>query len=79
MREVGVVSSLYQAHKTRKEQIDGIMNEETNKKCKKFLNKISKDINYTMEYEKINEKKRQYEMQISDEKYAKQSNDKEEE
>lgn len=77
MREVGVVSSLYQAHKTRKEQIDSIMNEETNKKCKKFLNKISKDINYTMEYEKINEKKRQYEMQISDEKYAKQSNDKE--
>lgn len=75
MEEIGVVSSLYQAHKVRKEQIDKIKNKEKNKKCKEFLKKLSRDINATMEYEELNEKKMQYEMQIKDEKYDKQSND----
>lgn len=78
MREIGVVSSLYQAHKVRKEQIDKIKNEEKNKKCKDFLKKLSRDINATMEYEELNEKRMQYEMQIKDEKYDKQSNNEKE-
>ncbi len=69
MEEIGVVSSLYQAHKVRKEQIDKIKNEEKNKRCKIFLNNISRDIKATMEYEELNERKMQYQMQIEDERY----------
>lgn len=69
MKEIGVVSSLYQAYKYRKEQIDKINAEEKNEKCKDFLKKLSRDINSIMEYEELNEKRMQYEIQIKDEKY----------
>lgn len=78
MREIGVVSSLYEAYKARKEQIDKIRNEEKEEKCKEFLNKLSKEMKVSMDFEQLNEKKMQYEMQIEDEKYIKFKKDKEE-
>lgn len=76
MQEIGVVSSLYQAHKERKEQIDKIRNKEKSERCKDFLNNLSRKIRITMEYEELNEKRIQYEMQIEDEKYIKKHEDK---
>ena len=71
MEEIGVVSSLYEAHKYRSEQINKIKKKEKDKKCKEFLNKVNKDLQILIDSEELNEKKMKYRIKIENEKFKK--------
>ena len=71
MYELGVVNSLYEAYKNRKEQIEKIIEKETNSKSNVFFKKLCRSLKSSMEIAELNEKRRNYEVQIQDEKYKK--------
>ena len=62
MEEIGVVSSLYEAHKYRSEKIKEISRKEKDKKCKAFLSKVNKNLQISIDFEELNEKKMKYEI-----------------
>lgn len=69
MQEIGGVSSLYQAYKIRREQINDIIQSETDNKCKAFLKNLDRKIKAYMEFEELREMKIKYENEIIDEKF----------
>ena len=73
MEEIGVVSSLYEAHKYRSEKIKEISRKEKDKKCKAFLSKVNKNLQISIDFEELNEKKMKYETKIENEKFKKEN------
>lgn len=71
MIETGVVSSLYQAYKSKREEIKKVKNEEKNRKCNNFLNKLLRTLKQSMEWAELNDIKMRYQIEIEDEKFKK--------